>query len=700
MEIPKTETINKFRSNIVDKLENTTAKSFLRHMIITTIAVYLCAVTVMILIDLILFEATIGNSNIIGLIFYSLSTLLISFIPVAVTSTIIIIIITLPIYRVMKRHEDGEEISEDDYFKARKRSARMPEIIFIVNIIFPVMISTLDGIHPGGLGAGFVVLAKDMSIFILAALAQNSLYQRHLSKPRAIMKIYSVDTEHRSWFAKNMDRVQLYASALFIAAVLFHSAISILQDIMPADNRIGAAGTATEAAISDNENLAKMREKMEARAEESRVLAAAETAEQAVESSSTRYVLTFLVLVLIMMGLIKLVDTLVRRARQTQTKILSDVLEQMAGGSGDLTRRVLIVQADETGLLSHQLNRLLDRLQDMFKNITSQAAQVAKTSGAISSVLEGTVAATEEMAASVNQINYNADRNKTVVSESQSSLESMLSSLDQINNNVNTQAAYVEQTSSAMTEMIANIQSVNEVTSKANEVSESLTSVSGDGSQAVKNSIEAVKDIEVASNEVNSLVITISKILAQTNMLAMNAAIEAAHAGDAGRGFAVVAEEVRNLADDSATNLKTISANMKDVLERVDKGVDLSETAGDALTEVGEKTAQTTRLMSEVAAAMQEQAAGANEVLSSINSLVEASNSINKLSEDQQQNNEVMKQNLDRTVNAFIEVQSATSELAEGNSEILSGIEELKAVIRQNDEVVAALQDELGGYKL
>jgi methyl-accepting chemotaxis protein len=700
MDITDSPNKRKIRSNIIDKLENSSSKSFLIQMIITTIITYLCAAGIIVLIDLILYEATVGDINLLGFIGYFLTTSLSLFIPIAIISTILILFSTMPIVRMMKRHEKGEKVTKAEYFKARTRSARLPVIIFIVNIIFPIIISLIEGSFGGIISEAIIVAAKNISIFILAALVQNAIYQRILSKPRAIMKIYTVDTTTKNWFVKNIDRLQLYASAIFITAVLFHSSMSILQTLIRPDTQAIQAKTSAQTAPSTDvhNNFQKMREKMQAQVNDK--LGQTTISEKETEQNGLKFATMYIVLILIVFGLIILVETIVRRARQTQTKILQNVLEELSEGSGDLTHRVLIVQADETGLLSHQLNKLLDKLQTMFRNISTQTNQVAESSSAISAVLEGTVAATEEMAASVNQINYNADRNRKVVAESQQSLENMLTSLNQINNNVNTQAAYVEQTSSAMTEMIANIQSVNEVTSKANEVSETLTTVSNDGSQAVLNSITAVRDIEESSLEVNNLVITISKILAQTNMLAMNAAIEAAHAGDAGRGFAVVAEEVRNLADDSSTNLKTISANMKDVLDKVNRGVNLSETAGGALKQVGEKTSQTTRLMSEVASAMQEQAAGANEVLNSIHSLVEASNSINKLSEDQQQNNDVMKENLERTVNAFIEVQSATSELAEGNGEIMNGIDDLKQVIMKNEDVVAALQNELSGYKL
>ena len=698
----KPEKAKKIKTDIIAKLESSTAKGFRFQMIRITVLLYLAAVTAITLMDIIIFQSIHGDITLLGLLAYIATDALISFIVITIISSILINILTLPIVRIMKRHEKGEQISNEEFFTARKRTNRIPEIIFIINIAYPLLLGLASTILLGGDSMqGFPMLLRNVSIFVLAGLCQNALYQKALMKPRAMLKIYSVDKAHSNWFAKHLDRIQLYATALFICAVLVHSTIANFEEL-GGDIKVSISAERADADSSQQtkqDSFARMREKMNG-ASDDRIEKAVEEIREKGRDFGAKVAIEMLLLMILTGVIIASTDAILTNTKETQTSILRKVLTEMSEGSGDLTQRILIVQGDNIGLISEKINGVFDRLQLMFRHITDQAAQVAESSAAISAVLEGTVAATEEMAASVNQINYNADRNRKVVTTSQQSLEKMLSSLEEINNNVNTQAAYVEQTSSAMTEMIANIQSVNEVTSKANDVSESLNAVSSDGSQAVLNSITAVKDIEAASLEVNNLVITISKILAQTNMLAMNAAIEAAHAGDAGRGFAVVAEEVRNLADDSATNLKTISVNMRDVLDRVNRGVDLSETAGDALKQVGEKTSQTTQLMSEVASAMQEQAAGANEVLNSINSLVEASNSINRLSDEQHQNNEIMKDNLSRTVNAFAEVQSATSELAEGNNEILRGIDDLKEVINRNEEVVAALQNELGGFKI
>ncbi|MDC7124729.1 MAG: methyl-accepting chemotaxis protein [Spirochaetales bacterium] len=695
MNTPKlNHSINK--SEILSKLEKISAKSFLRQMLLTTILTYLVVSGVSTLIDLLMFNAMTGSVTFIGFIWYFLSSLILTFIPISVLSVILVTLLVRPIMRLMVKKELGKNVTQEEFFAARNRTDGLPSIMLAISIGIPILMSIIKYFTGGALEhEGILGTIKTVSIFMLGAQAQNSIYQQLLMKPRAILKTYTIEKDHSNWYAEHHDRIGLFISAFFVFAVLLYSSVTVIDAIIDCS----PTNTATDKSILENDSLAGMRKHMindfskDGSVNE-------EDFQMNIEKFSERIFEMYFLLFLIMAGFVSCAEFLTHRSKHVQVKILQDILTKLAEGSGDLTHRVVIVQANDTGILAYKLNLLLDKLQTMFRNITDQTRLVSESSEQVTKVLEENVAATEEMAASVTQINSNTIKNQQIINASEDALNQMLHSLDDITSQVNTQAAYVEQTSSAMTEMITNIQSVEHVTSKANDLSEKLSKVSTEGGSAVKNSIEAVKDIEESSNTVNNLIKIISKILSETNMLAMNAAIEAAHAGDAGRGFAVVAEEVRNLADNSSKNLKIISANIKDVIEKVGHGVSLSETAGNALNEVSDRTEETTRLMSEIALAMKEQAAGANEVLKSVHSLVDASNSINRLSEDQQKNNTIMKDNLKQTVNAFSEVQSATSELEEGNKEILRGIDNLKEVIARNNDVVAMLQKEIEGFKI
>ena len=386
--------------------------------------------------------------------------------------------------------------------------------------------------------------------------------------------------------------------------------------------------------------------------------------------------------------------------QKRQMKDLHRKMADMADGSGDLTKQIKILEIDDLAVVISHFNQFIGNMREKLLTIENATSRVTHSSETLFDELQNTSAATEEMVASVEQINRTTGNRTSLVEQTGENLRSMIESLNQVKNSVDTQATFVEQTSSAINQMAASIQSVTQATGKANDLSNHLSDAASAGGKAVNDSIAAVKDVETSSEEVNNLVSTITKIASQTNMLAMNAAIEAAHAGDAGRGFAVVAEEVRNLAENSSNSAKLITDQIQQMVGVVNNGVQMSEKAGDALGRVLGDINQTTEVINGIALAMDEQNAGATEILNSITSLVEATQKIKKISQDEMDKNEDMQKSIDQIIQAFQEIRLATEEQTQGTKDMIQTVSQLQEVAQDNQDVVKILSEAFAGFKL
>jgi methyl-accepting chemotaxis protein len=184
-----------------------------------------------------------------------------------------------------------------------------------------------------------------------------------------------------------------------------------------------------------------------------------------------------------------------------------------------------------------------------------------------------------------------------------------------------TQAASLEETSSALEEITVAVKTSTERAQESSRMVADARQFAERSSGVVEDATAAMSRIEQASNEITQIINVIDEIAFQTNLLALNAGVEAARAGEAGKGFAVVAQEVRELAQRSATAAKDIKALINKSGEEVKTGVQLVTTTGDALREIQTRVIGIASQVTSIATAAQEQSTGLHEINTAVNQM-------------------------------------------------------------------------------
>lgn len=245
-------------------------------------------------------------------------------------------------------------------------------------------------------------------------------------------------------------------------------------------------------------------------------------------------------------------------------------LEKVA--DGDLTAVLAVETRDEVGRMANALNRAVEKLNATLREVAESAANATSSSQQLA-------AASEAIASGAQQ-----------------------------------QAASLEETSASLEEITAAVRQSADNANQASQLAGSSKDSAEHGQQVVTTAITAMAEINVASAKISDIISTIDEIAFQTNLLAVNAAVEAARAGDEGRGFAVVASEVRSLAQRSAVAAKEIKVLIQDSLKKVAAGSELVNRSGETLQGIVGSVKRVTDIVGEIAAASGEQSTGIEQV--------------------------------------------------------------------------------------
>ena len=611
---------------------------------------------------------------------------LVAMIPAAVAVSILLYIYTTPIHRVLRSIHTGTRPPENLCTNALRRIVLYPYVVLVLNVagfasgylLFtsPAELATTRGV---------VLLLQNLVAGIVFGQAQIMINNLVLARPRRLLRVAYLEGLREPGIGQR-NMLNTLSLCLYVAFTIIGVGQSIESEALAfsrANESVATGQQSLANAMSNYKHEVAVRRGVP----QSLVQLPSNNFQARIATEVGIYSGMFLFIIAVGIFL----QLLSSRAQVRQIKAVTQKLSEMAEGATDLTQRVMISQFDEIGELGDGINRVMSRLRDLFLHLAGAADRVNRSSETLNQVLSSAATGTEQMVASVAQTSRNATGQASIVSMAEDALAAMLDSIDSISANVDSQASFVEQTSSAITEMAANIRSVSQATAKANNVVSSLETVAQQGNEAVGNTTKAVHELESSSAAVNDVVTVIAKISAQTNLLAMNAAIEAAHAGKAGLGFAVVAEEVRNLAENSSSSAKAITTQIKEMSHLIESGVKLSQQAGQSLVRIRDGVSSTTGLVNEIAAAMNEQSAGAAQIVESMSSLVNSTQEIRKIAEEQKAGNLAMRKSVDALVRVFTEIRIAAEEQASGSKSIMDAIGNLQSVAGDNKDAIRTL---------
>jgi len=375
-------------------------------------------------------------------------------------------------------------------------------------------------------------------------------------------------------------------------------------------------------------------------------------------------------------------------------------LKDIAQGEGDLTVRLPLIGNDEVTQLSEYFNQTITKIGSSIKSVDDNAGTMSSIGQDLSNNMTATASAVNEISANVEGVKHQTLAQASSVTETAATVEQIIHTIRQLDGRIESQSETVAHSSASIEEMVANIGSITQTLEKSDVVIKNLASATSDGKDMMVSSAEIARQIAEESGTLMEASGVIQHIASQTNLLAMNAAIEAAHAGEAGKGFAVVADEIRKLAEESSAQGQNITQTLKKFTAEIEGLSDASKTVEEKFNTIFTLSDQVKQMSHQITVAMKEQESGGHEVLT-------AMKDINAITVEVKSGSAEMLKGGEQVANAMEKLDNLTRIITEGMNKMATGVvqinnavQEVHEITQKNKESIENLAGEVGKFKI